>query len=65
MVKQEFILPDESCPNCGNNVKVLSSAEEKGYFCDGDLVECVECGERGYISVDFEEGYDGVNWFRF
>jgi hypothetical protein len=62
MKKQWKIFASESCPNCGDNLKVLSSSLEskdtefEQWFSDEEEVECCgACGFKSAISVS-EEG---------
>lgn len=64
MGKEWKILAAESCPNCGDNLEVLSDSPESNdtefeqYFTDGEEVRCcAECGFKSAISVD-----DGEAW---
>ncbi len=45
---------NESCPNCGDDLDVLTDADDLSCH-DGDKIRCVGCGLGGWITV-FEEG---------
>ena len=64
MEKKWKIFAAESCPNCGDNLEVLSDSPESNdtefeqYFTDGEEVRCCAgCGFKSSISVD-----DGEAW---
>lgn len=66
MQKEWKIFAAESCPNCGDNLEVLSESHESNdtefeqYFTDGEEVRCsAECGFKSAISVD-----DGEAWIQ-
>jgi len=61
MEKQWKILPNESCPNCGDNLEVFSENPEKydtefiTMLTDGEDVRCAAfCGFKSALSVDPE-----------
>jgi ribosomal protein S27E len=49
------------CPNCGNDVRVFTEAEQDGWAFEDDEVKCVECGEKGSIVI-VGDGEACVNW---
>lgn len=62
MVKEWKIFAAESCPNCGDDLEVLSDKENdtefEQFYADGEEVRCcAECGFKSSISVD-----DGEAW---
>ena len=64
MVKKWRYLDIEDCPNCGNALEVLTSADE-GYLTDGDEVRCVgQCDDKliMYISADDDSCYVSEAW---
>jgi len=50
----------EHCEDCGDDLKVLTDCLLENHAYDGDLVRCVSCDARGWVSVD-EEGSAWVN----
>lgn len=66
MQKEWKIFAAENCPNCGDNLEVLSESHETNdtefeqFFLDGEEVRCcAECGYISTISVD-----DGEAWVK-
>lgn len=66
MAKEWKVFASDNCPNCGNNLEVLSDCpEEKDtefeqWFIDGEKVRCCsECGFESALSVD-----DGEAWIQ-
>jgi len=65
MEKKWKIFEAESCPNCGDDLEVLSDSLESNdtefeqYFTDGEEVRCCGCSFKSTISVD-----DGEAWLQ-
>ncbi len=59
-MKKEIDFTD--CPVCGCNPVEIDTLEARdGYFWDGDIVTCPECGHKGNFNCDgVSEGY--VEW---
>lgn len=65
MEKKWKIFAGEDCPNCGDNLEVLSESPEENdtdfeqWFTDGEDVRCCsECGFKSAVSVSD----DGEAW---
>lgn len=51
----KYILENEYCEECGNNLELNTEAEQKSnfdfYAFDGDEAICLECGELHIVTV--------------
>ena len=57
MKKKWKIFDNDHCPNCGNDVEVLSSCQEDGWVYGGEDARCAsKCGFTGVTGVS-EEGF--------
>ena len=54
-MKEWIFCECEQCPECGNDIEVLTS--QPGYVSDDDEIRCVQCDFRSSVSVDDEEIY--------
>lgn len=62
MAKQWQILKGESCPNCGDDIEVLSFNKSEPYLSDCDEVRCAaKCGFISAISLT----EDGELWLQY
>ena len=65
MKKEWKVFMGEDCPNCGDNLEVLSECLEKDdtdseqWFVDGEDVKC--CADCGFIS-SLSVSDDGCAW---
>ncbi len=50
------------CEQCGGHDLVIETdSKETEMYYDGDLITCLECGQKGQFSCDSEtEGY--ISW---
>ena len=48
----------DECPECGNNVEVLSEHPKDDWVYDGEDARCVDlkCGQKGVTNCDGEGG---------
>jgi len=51
----------ENCDLCGDDVEVFTTCTVPNQAFDGDIVRCVMCGQKGWVSID-EEADAWVNW---
>lgn len=63
MKKDEKIFIGDNCPNCGDNLIVITACREENdtefeqWFYDGDDVRCIaDCGFISSVSVDEDSG---------
>jgi len=62
MTTKRWVLVDfDECPECGDDVEILTDCEEKGFFYDGDEARCCACHYPAQFSCDSETpGY--ISW---
>ena len=50
------------CEQCGSNDCVIKTdSTETGMYYDGDVITCLECGQKGQFNCDSEtNGY--ISW---
>jgi hypothetical protein len=55
MPKKTWRVWPDSCPECGGEIEIHTSADEEGKCYDGDEVHCTECDMRTGMTV-YENG---------
>jgi hypothetical protein len=57
---KKYILENEKCEECGNNLELHTEAEQKSvsefFAFDGDEAKCIECHEMHVVTVVEGEG---------
>ena len=52
---KKWVLWQDNCPECGNDIEIETDATEEGCCFDGDAVRCVGCSFKSMMTV-YEDG---------